>query len=67
MITIQVNNQKHQFSESISLQAVLKELAIKEQGIAVAVNEQIISKSTWSQNRLKEADNVLIIKATQGG
>jgi len=67
MITIQVNDQKHQFSASISLQAVLKELAIKEQGIAVAINEQIISKSSWSQNILQDADKILIIKATQGG
>ena len=67
MITIYVNDQKHQFSELISLQAVLKELEIKEQGIAVAINEQIISKSTWSDNILNEADKVLIIKATQGG
>lgn len=36
-------------------------------GIAIAVNQQVISKSQWDDFKLKENDEVLIIKATQGG
>lgn len=39
----------------------------REQGIAVAVNDEILPKSTWNEYSVKENDNILIITATQGG
>ena len=42
-------------------------LGEKTNGIAIAVNEQIIPKSNWQNASLKENDCVLIINATQGG
>ena len=67
MINIKVNSKNHQFQSSNSLEVVLKTLDISVNGIAVAVNQDIISKSDWNQKTLNEGDEVLIIKATQGG
>ena len=36
-------------------------------GIAIAVNNQVISKANWQQILLKDQDKVTIITATQGG
>ncbi|RZK82313.1 MAG: sulfur carrier protein ThiS, partial [Pedobacter sp.] len=36
-------------------------------GIAVAVNENIISKAQWPSHNLISGDQIIIIKATQGG
>jgi sulfur carrier protein len=36
-------------------------------GIAVAVNGEVVPKATWSQRRLQEGDKVEIIRAVQGG
>ena len=36
-------------------------------GIALAVNEEIIPKTSWEAYTLNENDRVLIITATQGG
>lgn len=36
-------------------------------GIALAVNEEIVPKSDWEKFALKENDRILIITATQGG
>ncbi|HEY4800294.1 MAG TPA: sulfur carrier protein ThiS [Bacteroidia bacterium] len=36
-------------------------------GIALAVNEKVIPKNEWGNFLLKDHDNILIIKATQGG
>ncbi len=38
-----------------------------QKGIAIAVNQQVVSRSQWADFKLKENDEVLIIKATQGG
>jgi len=67
MITVNVNNTAHNFTSPSSLQDLLTQLAISEKGIAVAVNNQIISKSDWNRHELAEGENILIIRATQGG
>lgn len=36
-------------------------------GLAVAVNQKVISKSNWGNHSLTENDEIMIIKATQGG
>lgn len=67
MINVKVNQEKHQFPETSNLQFILNELKIAQNGIAVAINEMIISKEEWDTITLKNNDNILIIKATQGG
>ena len=39
----------------------------KSQGIAVAVNERVISRDKWVSCNLKEGDSLLIITPAQGG
>ena len=36
-------------------------------GIAVAVNGEVVPKGSWSQRSLQEGDSVEIIRAVQGG
>lgn len=67
MIEIKVNNNNYQFRESPNLILVLEQLDIAQNGIAVAVNQNIISKSDWEGTALSQNDEVLIITATQGG
>lgn len=39
----------------------------KQKGIAISVNQQVIPRATWEQHQIQSNDNVLIIRATQGG
>lgn len=66
-MTIQVNNVSHSVENSSSLSDVLKEIDIQTTGIAVAINECIITRSKWDDTILQDQDQILIIKATQGG
>lgn len=36
-------------------------------GIAVAVNDEVVPKSTWRSRELREKDRVEVITARQGG
>jgi sulfur carrier protein len=36
-------------------------------GLAVAVNQKVITKANWSTHLLKDQDDLMVIKATQGG
>jgi sulfur carrier protein len=67
MITITVNKEEIKIPENSSITHLLKQLELVSQGIAVAINESIVTKSAWATTELSAKDEVLIIKATQGG
>jgi len=67
MINIKVNNTSCQFQADSSLGTILNDLEVSTNGIAVAVNQNIITKTDWNTQTLNEGDEILIIKATQGG
>jgi sulfur carrier protein len=64
-----LNQEKRHFDlESFTIQQLLDiEIPQKQKGIAVAVNNTVISKSDWNSYHLNPNDQVLIISATQGG
>jgi sulfur carrier protein len=64
-----INNQKKQFTlEHYTVQSILNiEMPTKQKGIAVAVNNKVVSKTSWNDYILLETDDILIISATQGG
>lgn len=65
---IYFNNTSQTVNDSASVGDLLQQLlGEKLQGIAVAVNQTIIPKSQWQHVALKQHDNILVIKATQGG
>ncbi|MGB1268833.1 MAG: sulfur carrier protein ThiS [Flavobacteriaceae bacterium] len=67
MVSINVNNLTKKIAKGTTLNLLLRNINQKENGIAVAVNNQIITKSDWASTLLIENDEVLIIQATQGG
>lgn len=51
-----------------TLEDLLKQENLVEQtGIAVALNQEVVSKNQWSSTSLSENDQLIIITATQGG
>lgn len=54
-------------SDHNKLDVVLGELNLPETGIAIAVNDEVVSKKNWTTTILNEKDKILIITATQGG
>ena len=65
---IKLNNQIKIFPEQCTVQLLLDMVVPeKQKGIAIAVNNSVIPKNNWQVQLLKQNDEVLIIKATQGG
>jgi sulfur carrier protein len=61
------SNQQKQFRpDSLTVQTLL-EIPLKQNGIAIAINNTIIPKQNWHLHYLNETDDILIISATQGG
>lgn len=65
---VTLNGDKIELTNSSSLWQLLEQYQLHQQnGIAVAVNEEVIAKENWKDQELQENDRILIIKATQGG
>jgi sulfur carrier protein len=64
---IKLNNRIEILTEQLTVQQLM-DLAVEEQkGVALAVNHVVVPRSDWQHHVLYENDDVLIIKATQGG
>jgi len=63
-----VNNKIVELPDASGITALLEQLKLPSpQGIAIAVNEQVVPKSEWHGCVLKHNDQILLIRATQGG
>lgn len=63
-----INNQSVPVSDSATLSDVLlQHNFLDKKGIAVAVNNFVVSKAEWNSYKVVSADKITIIRATQGG
>jgi len=68
MPEVSINQQKFLLPEGGCLADVLPLLQLAQvDGIAIAVNDTVIPRSEWAGWRLRDADRVFVIRATQGG
>lgn len=61
------NNEELESKATTLLELLTEKDLDKKRGIAVALNNEVISRSNWNKTELKDNDKILIITATQGG
>ena len=67
-MTIFINDEPTEFKQSPTILEILTHHQIVElQGIAIAINEEVIPKSNWEKTALQKNDHLMVIRATQGG
>lgn len=67
-MTVFVNDAEVKFDEHSNLLHVLNSLSVKTfEGVAVALNNEVVPKSELEKVIVNENDKVLIIRAFQGG
>ena len=68
MVQVTINRESFMLPEAGTLADVLPLLEINQpDGIAIAVNDNVIPKGEWQQYKLQVNDKVFVIRATQGG
>ena len=68
MAEVVINSKIFEFPDGGVLADVLPLLQIAQaDGIAIAVNEEVVSSREWAGYVLREGDRVFVIRATQGG
>lgn len=67
MITVCVNQTQIEIELNTNILQLLQKVNTSINGIAIAVNNIIVSRKSWESQVLRSNDKILIIKATQGG
>jgi sulfur carrier protein len=62
-----VNGEPRDFSDGATLSAIVAELTQARQGIAVAVNADVIPRGAWESTDLRTGDRIEVLTAVQGG
>jgi sulfur carrier protein len=67
-MNIYVNSKLQEIAPEATIGDALTILNIASQkGIAIAINNNVVPKTEWTNHKLREDDKVTLIKATQGG
>ncbi len=64
---ISINGKNVTIKSGMNLLEILKQETIRPEGIAIAINDVVISKKEWADKIPKPEDRILIITATAGG
>ncbi len=64
---ISLNNVTISIADGLTIIELLDGQQIKPVGIAVALNNRIVSRAEWAEMKLQDADKVTVIQATYGG
>jgi sulfur carrier protein len=67
MPKIMLNGKEHDFEGEVNIAELLRELKLPSAGLAVAVNDSVISNDEHPTHRLNDGDRIEIIKAIGGG
>ena len=65
-MNIKINNKETEV-KAASLQELATELSLPEKGVAVAVNNRMVTRVDWNHTAINDGDNIVVIKAVCGG
>lgn len=65
--SVLVNGETRAIAPSATVGSLLEELALRKQGIAVALNEEVVRRGDWDTTPIRDRDRVEIIHAVGGG
>jgi sulfur carrier protein len=67
-IRLVVNGEAREVAPGTTVQTLLSDLKLPlRAGIAVAVDDGVVARSTWAARVLQDGEQVLILTASQGG
>ena len=67
MIQLSVNNEITSIEKNSSVEQLLEQLGFEKNKVAVAVNGDFVSRSSYQQHQLQAEDKVDVLAAVQGG
>ncbi|WP_326638204.1 sulfur carrier protein ThiS [Streptosporangium sp. NBC_01755] len=66
-MNVTINGAAHELPSGATVAQAVQRLTGMRSGVAVAVNDEVVSRGAWEATALAEADRVEVLTAVQGG
>ncbi|WP_329092944.1 MULTISPECIES: sulfur carrier protein ThiS [unclassified Streptosporangium] len=66
-MNVTINGTAHELPPGATVAQAVQRLTGVRSGVAVAVNDEVVSRGAWESTALAEADRVEVLTAVQGG
>ena len=66
-MTIQLNGERHELPEPLTVDALLARLEIDARRVAVELNELVVKKAAYADTVIREGDAVEVVNFVGGG
>lgn len=67
MIRVRVNGRERAVRDGLTVRELLDELGVHREGVAVAVDGQVVPRGQHGEVRLRQGQSVEVIRAVGGG
>ncbi|GAA2879890.1 sulfur carrier protein ThiS [Streptosporangium fragile] len=64
---VTINGTAHELPDGATVAQAVRILTANRSGVAVAVNDEVVSRGAWDSTALAEDDRVEVLTAVQGG
>ena len=66
-MTLHLNGEKHEFPDGLTVAALVTQLGMKPDRVAVELNLEIIPRARWDTLTLKDGDKLEVVHFVGGG
>lgn len=67
MIAVSVNGDPRTLAPGTTVASLVEAMGYGPRGVAVAVNAEVVPRSTWADAEIRDGDQIEILHAVQGG
>ncbi|MEU7891504.1 sulfur carrier protein ThiS [Nonomuraea sp. NPDC049152] len=64
---VTINGAPHDVPDGTTVAQAVQRLTAQTTGVAVAVNDEVVTRGTWATTALADRDRIEILTAVQGG
>ena len=66
-MTLHINGEPRDFADALTLSALVEQLGMKADRVAVELNLEIVARADWTATILKDGDKLEIVHFVGGG
>ncbi|MGW7478978.1 sulfur carrier protein ThiS [Nonomuraea muscovyensis] len=64
---VTINGDAREVPDGTTVAQAVRILTVATSGVAVALNDEVVTRGTWDSTRLRDSDRVEVLTAVQGG
>ena len=67
MIRVVLNGQERELPDEVTVEALVRELGLPRDGIAVAIDREVVPRTAHADTRIRAGASIEVIRAVGGG